>query len=107
VTGSVGHGDSPFFPPGFRPNPWRLIPEDALAAQRARDEREARLQGERDEQRAQALERERAERARPVLEAGDEQFRERAERLLNVAGLRREVTALRGELAELRKALGR
>ena len=99
--------DSPGpFPKGFRWDRLRGVPEDGLAAQRARDARAAQLQHDRDEEHAQALERDREERKRPTLEAEDEQFRERAERLLNVSGLRQEMSALRAEIDELRKVLG-
>jgi len=104
MTGMTSPGP---FPEGFRWDKLKRVPEDALEAQRQRDEREAKLQGDRDEERAQAAERERAERRRPSLEAEDEKFRERAERLLNVAGLRTEIAALRAEVAELREVPGR
>jgi hypothetical protein len=66
----------------FTPDALKFIPKDALQAQREKDERAAQAQREKDELQAQGRERARDERARPIIDNQDEEFRARAERVL-------------------------
>jgi len=86
----------------YRPaakSPLPSEPLTALQAQRREDERKAGIQRDVEDREAAQRERVREELARPIIEARDREFLETAERLLDIAGLKSEVTALRAEVA--------